>query len=57
MKKLTEEQIEARMEMYEECIEHLNMNITTVPVEMEQLKIVQKELRSISNSFYRKYSK
>ncbi len=55
MKKLTEEQVEARMEMYAECIEHLNMDITTDPVEIEQGISVQKQLRSIADKFYKRY--
>lgn len=55
MKKLTDKQVEARIEMYEECIEHLNLDVTEDREEMKQAKIVQRQIRAIANRFYDKH--
>ena len=53
MKKLTEEQVEARMEMYDECIDHLGMSVCEEgSVEREQADILIRLLRNQSSKWY-----
>ena len=52
MDKLTKKQIDARMEMYQEAIEHLDGDVCDTAVEREQANIVQQELRGIAEKFY-----
>lgn len=55
MKKLTKKQIEARIEMYEEAISHLDMDVCDTEEERKQAKIVQNQIMSMSLKFQRKY--
>ena len=55
MKKLTRKQIVARIEMYEEAIEHLDMDVCDTKEEIRQAKIVQNQIRKISLAFQKRY--
>ena len=55
MKKLTQEQIDARIEMYEEVIEHLYMNICDTAEEKRQAKVIQNQIRRLSEAFQKKH--
>jgi hypothetical protein len=53
--RLTKEQIEARIEMYEEAANHLELSVTMSEAELEQAKVVSKELRAMLQRFYEKH--
>ncbi len=54
-KKLTEEQIEARLNMYEEAASHLELDVCDTDVEREQADIVVKQIRAMSKKFEETY--
>ena len=55
MNKLTRKQVVARVEMYEEVIEHLDMDVCDTEEEIRQSKIVQNQIRKISLAFQKRY--
>lgn len=53
MKRLTKEEIEARMEAYEEAANHLEMDVTDTDEEKKQAAIVAAQIRKIAERFYK----
>ncbi len=56
MRKLTRKEIEARMVIYQEIIDHLGMDICETFEEKQQVTIVQKQIRTMADRFYYKHS-
>ncbi len=56
-KKLTEEQAEARIEMYNEAAEHMLMDVFDTNTEKEQAKVVSAQIRALCARFEAKFYK
>ena len=54
--KLAREEVDARMVIYDEIMGHLDMDICETATERVQADIVQKQIRAISKSFYKKHT-
>lgn len=54
---MKKEQIEARMVIYDDIIVHLDMDLTDIPEELKQQKIVQKQLKNMAHKWYCKMMK
>jgi hypothetical protein len=55
MKKLTEQEIDDRMVVYEELIAHLEMSIYETDGELNQGKILQKQLIRMRDNFSKQH--
>jgi hypothetical protein len=55
MSKLTNEQVEARIEMYEEAAEHLSLSVHDSDIEKQQSFIVIKQIRALQRKFLNKH--
>ena len=55
MKKMTQKEVEERMIIYDEIVDHLNHNICETKGEEKQAKIVKKQIEKIMYRFYARY--
>ena len=52
MKKLTQKQIDARMIVYDEVIDHLDGDIYDTATELEQGKIIRQQIKKLSENWF-----
>ena len=57
MKRLTNEQIEDRMTMYEDAASHLEQEVCHTDSEREQATIVARQIRSLAEAFWKARNK
>ncbi len=57
MKRLPCETIEARLVMYDEAADHLEMCVADNEIERTQAKVVAKQIRKLGENFANKYSR
>ncbi|MCD6436344.1 MAG: hypothetical protein J7L15_08180 [Clostridiales bacterium] len=55
MRKLSKDEVLTRLEIYQEIIEHFEMDIVDTPAEQKQVDIVREEIKKLSDRFGKKH--